>query len=222
MIYEKALYFVTRDKKVNHIGFFNNLSEIYLLESRELLKEKGFEEDSLFLRETDDSAFLFSSFLSQSLINRWFSQIHDEQTKLRKGEPGNEKVNKGEEIKERAHKLTRLKKHCKKKHQFEIHIPRKKYTPTNTKRINEIQALKKRKKPFQPQNKIHKRKKTLEMLREEVKAQRFWEAQVPTCGECAFFENQYLLFTQEDAGGCRVTGNFVSSEKKACSEFEKQ
>lgn len=221
MIYEKALYFVSRDKKVNHVGFFNSLSEIYLLESRELLKEGGFVEDSLLLRETDDSAFLFSSFLSQSLIDRWFNQIRDEQAKLRKREPENENV-KGEEIEERARELSRLKKQYKKKHQSKIHTPRKKSTPTNIKKINEIQALKKRKTLLQPQNKIHKRKKTLEMLREEVKAQRFWEEKVPTCGECAFFENQYLLFTQEEAGGCRVTGNFVSSEKKACSEFERQ
>jgi hypothetical protein len=222
MNYEKALYFVTREKKVNHIGFFNSLSEIYLLESRELLKERGFEVDSSFLRETDDSAFFFSSFLSPPLIDRWFHQIRDEQAKLQRRELGNEKENKGEEIKERANELTRLKKHYKKKYQPKLYAPRKNVNSSDTKRINEIQALKKRKFCLQPQNKIQKRRKTLEMLKEEVKAQRTWEELVPTCGECAFFENQYLMFTQEEAGGCKVTGNFVSSEKKACSEFEKQ
>ncbi|MBU7017281.1 MAG: hypothetical protein HXS44_07205 [Theionarchaea archaeon] len=221
MTYEKALYFVARDKKVNHIGFFNNLSEIFLLESRELLKEKGFEENSLFLRETADSAFLFSSFLSQSLIDRWFSQIRDEQAKLRRRDSGNEKENKGEEVRERQRNLSRVKKHHKKKRQSRIHSTRKKSSPANTKRALEIQAMKKRKTLFQPLTKIQKRRKTLEVLREEVKAQRLWEGQVPTCGECAFYENQYLLFTQEEAGGCKVTGNFVSSEKKACSEFER-
>jgi len=222
-MHRKALYFVTKEKKVRHIGFTQK-KQIQLLESREMLDGQGFDENSDFSRETDDSVYVFSSFIPQSVIDLWFGQILNGRERLRKPEKEKEKEKrKGKEKEKRNYQkiqetISAAKKRSKSKHRvFKLKKPSH---TTDVKKIQNIQS-RKQKRSF-PRKKVPKRRKTLEMLKEEVKAQRSWESFVPTCGECVFWEKQYLEFTKVEIGGCLVTKNFVSSEKKACPEFEKQ
>lgn len=222
MNYEKALYFVTKEKKVQHIGFFTTLSQMQLLESKEVLKQQGFQEDPDFLREIDDSAYLFSSFIPQSVVDTWFDQICSERSTLKKVETKREKEKKEE--KKRKKKKEKKEKEKKpalvKEYPRHPQIFRTKKSDTDIKEIQNRRVSKQ--KPLLPKIKPPKRKKTPDTLKEEVKAQRRWETNVPTCGECTFWENQYLKYTQVEVGVCSITGNFVSPEKKACSEFERQ
>ena len=234
MTYEKTLYFVTKEKKVNHIGFFNNLRDMHLLDSLEFLEEQGFTEDPLFVRESDDSVFIFSSFLPHSMIDIWLDQILTERAQIisekdRKNMKGKSRKRREKEKKARESDIEKKIKiigKVTKKHVREIHVPRKSSLAAGIERTAKIQTLRNRKKSAvltkrRKPKKTQKSRKTLEMLKEEVRDQRKWEAFVPTCGECTFWETQILPFTMEETGACRVTGNFVSSEKRACSEFEK-
>jgi hypothetical protein len=215
---EKALYFITREKKMRHVGFFSTLSQVRLFESKELLKKHGFSEDPAFLRETDDSAYVFSSFLPLSVIDRWFAQIIREKSILMKAKKKREKI-KGNDRKEMKKPVFHTRKS---RSRSTLHVPRSRRKPyTTVEKIQNIRALK-QKNHHLPQIKIQKDKKSLDALKEEIRAQRKWETSVPTCNECVFWENQILEFTQVEIGACKVTGNFVSSEKKACSEFERR
>lgn len=224
MNYEKALYFVSKEKKVKHIGF-TTPSGIHLLESRELLSQHGFQEDPSFFRETDDAVYVFSSVLPQHVIDSWFDQIHAKKSTLEKAKKGKvEKIEKHDKARKppKPRKAKKPAKEVKKR-------PRKKSAPRQStlsddteKRIQTLKALRKKKKRPLSEIKMKKSRKTLDMLKEEVKAQRRWEAFVPTCGECTFWERRYLKFTELETGECSVTGNFVSEEKKACSEFERR
>ena len=216
---EKALYFITREKKMRHVGFFSKLTEIHLFESKELLEKHGFSEDPAYLRETDDSAYVFSSFLPLSVIDRWFAQIIREKSILMKAEKKREKMKGKNDKKEIKKPVFHTRKSRSKS---TLHVPRSRKKPyTTVERIQNLQTLK-QKNHHLPQIKIQKDKKSLDALKEEIRAQRKWETFVPTCNECVFWENQILEFTQVEIGACKVTGNFVSSEKKACSEFERR
>lgn len=221
MKYEKTVYFVTRERKVRHVGFLAD-SQMHLVESEDVLSELGFSKDPALMKKTDDSVYIFSSHLPQKVIDRWFTQILNQNLKLKKGEneeKGTRKVARAEgthrttEYKMRASKKTK-KDLISKTHNFS------KSKPVNKDREKKIQNLKlKQKTPF-IYRKAPRRRKTIDALREEVRAQRRWKKLVPTCGECAFWEKQYLVYTDQKTGKCQITGNFVSPEKKACSEFE--
>lgn len=229
MNYEKAVYFVTTEKTVQHVGFTTQ-SQMHLLESRELLEQHGFREDPPFVRATDDSVYVFSSLLPPSVVDVWFDQILNERSKLKNAErkKGKSKINtkRQKERKKSIEEKERLKRKVQKIERSAEAI--KKPPKTNPRSLQvkksshaEKSSTKKDQKRVVPK-KTQKRKKTPDMLKEEVKAQRRWESFVPTCGECIFWEKQYLKFTQTEIGGCGITGNFVSREKKACSEFERQ
>ena len=94
MNYEKAVYFVTKEKKVQHIGFTTPLSQIHLLESQELLEQHGFKEDPSLTRKTSDSVYMFSSFLPESVIDIWLGQILNERLKFKNLEKEKENKNK--------------------------------------------------------------------------------------------------------------------------------
>lgn len=220
MNYEKALYFVTKEKKVQHVGFFTTLSQMQLLESKEVLKQQGFQENPDFLREIDDSAYLFSSFIPRSVVDTWFDQICSGRSTLRKVETKREKEKKEKKKRKKRERGEKKKKPARaKEYPRSPQIFRAKKSDTDIKKIQNRRVPKQ--KSLFPRIKPPKRKKTPDTLKEEVKAQRRWETNVPTCGECAFWENQYLKYTQVEVGVCSVTGNFVSPEKKACSEFER-
>ena len=223
MNYEKALYFVSKEKKVKHIGFTTR-SGMHLLESRELLLQHGFQEDPSFFRETDDAVYVFSSVLPQHVIDSWFDQIHAKKSTLDKAKIEKvEKIGKYDKAKKPA-KPRKAKKPAKevKKRLRKKSAPRQSTLSDETeKRIQTLKALKGKNRPLS-EIKVKKSRKTLDMLKEEVKAQRKWEAFVPTCSECTFWERRYLKFTELETGECSVTGNFVSEEKKACSEFERR
>ncbi len=203
----KPLYFVTTEKKVNHIGFFTK-TEIELLESEESLERLGFQKNPFFLRETGDSVYIFSSFLPQSIIERWCDQILKERSEFKRGMV---KEPKGVKIKERK---MRIVKHSKSKRP----LPRGKPRRTSRRTVRKVQ------KPQISQIKMTppKRKKTLDMLKEEVRARRIWDSFVPVCSECSFWEKQVLRLTQVETGECTVTRNIVSPDKKACSEFQRK
>ena len=210
MKYEKAVYFVTEEKKVKHIGFFTESSDFHLLESQEFLSQHRFRKDPAFLRETDDSVYVFSSHLPQNVIDFWFDQILRERTELQKIER--------EEVKSPAKIEMRP---VPKKMHSKRNLPVLKPPPSPSRKKIRIVTIPKRKR-LPSKIKVEKRRKTLDTLREEVKAQRRWEEFVPTCSECALWEKRYLKFTNIETGECRATGNFVSPEKKACSEFERR
>ncbi len=212
MKYEKAVYFVTEEKKVKHIGFFTESSDFHLLESQEFLSQHRFRKDPAFLRKTDDSVYVFSSFLPQDVIDFWFDQILHERTELQKIERGEEKAQSPVKIEKRA-----VPKMHSKRNLPVLRPP----TSPSRKKVR-IVTIPKRKRHLLSKTKVRKRRKTLDTLREEVKAQRRWDEFVPTCSECALWEKRYLKFTNIETGECRATGNFVSPEKKACSEFERQ
>ena len=108
MNYEKAVYFVTKEKKVQHIGFTTPLSQMHLLESRELLEQHGFRENPSLIRKTSDSVYMFSSFLPESVIDIWFGQILNERLKFknleREKEKRGKKDRKGKERQKRKRK----------------------------------------------------------------------------------------------------------------------
>jgi hypothetical protein len=219
MNHEKALYFITREKRMRHIGFFSTLSQVHLLESKELLEKHGFSEDPAFLRETDDSAYVFSSFLPLSAVDRWFAQIIREKSTIMKAEKKREKMKGKNNKKEMKKPVFHTRKS---RSRSTLHVPRSRRKPyTTVEKIQNIRALK-QKNHHLPRIKIQKDKKSVDALKEEIRAQRRWETLVPTCSECVFWENQILEFTQVEIGGCKVTGNFVSPEKTACSEFERR
>lgn len=217
----KALYFVTKEKKIKHIGFYTELGHAQLLESAEILEQHGFGEDPTFLRETEDAGYVFSSVLPQSVIDIWFTQIINERARLKKGERGKGGKEEKREKEEKIEKVKKVEKSVKPVRRVlpraRIRTPRKAHT--KVKKIWSFQV--KGREPTLPKRTAPRRKKTLDMLKEEVRAQRRWETFVPTCGECVFWEKQFLRFTQEVMGGCKITGNFVDEEKKACSEFER-
>ncbi|KYK37322.1 MAG: hypothetical protein AYK18_10315 [Theionarchaea archaeon DG-70] len=225
MKYEKTVYFVTKEKKVKHVGFLAD-SQMHLVESEEVLSELGFSKDPALVKKTDDSVYIFSSHLPQNVIDRWFTQILNQKLKLKKAEneeEGTKKVARAEvthkkvKSKMRANKKAKRESLILKTHDFS------KSNPVNKDRGKKIQNLNlKQKTPLVYNKKPPMRKKTIDALREEVKAQRRWKKLVPTCGECAFWEKRYLELTDQETGKCQITGNFVSPEKKACSEFEKR
>jgi hypothetical protein len=87
------------------------------------------------------------------------------------------------------------------------------------KKIQKILSLDQKKSSLTRQ--APRRKKTLSILKEEIHAQRRWDPLVPTCGECQFWEKQYLRFTNCEIGVCTITDNFTDPTKKACSEFQR-
>jgi hypothetical protein len=219
MNYEKALYFVTKEKKVQHVGFFTTLTKMHLVESKDMLEQQGFSEDPDFLRETDDSAYIFSSHIPQPVVAMWFEHFCSATSALKKVEREKER----EKKRKNENKGIRKKRKRKKKKKRSKTLPAtmiKKPPRADIKKIQNRRTPSQKPLPTKvsPQN----QKKTPEILKEEIKAQRKWETFVPTCSECTFWNHQYLAYTDTDVGVCSVTSNFVSAEKKACSEFERQ
>ncbi|MGC1122182.1 MAG: hypothetical protein WBA22_13920 [Candidatus Methanofastidiosia archaeon] len=209
----KPLYYVSKEKKIYHIGFQSSFKN-ELSESIPSHSLEGFTADSQF-RETDTAVYAFCCSLPEDVVDLWFSQISKERSVIQ--DLGNAvKV----ENDRKALKAKNVKKVEKQKNlgPFEIRqLPRKK--------IRSIVELYHRIPPPFPINVSRttrrKRKKDINTLREEIKAQRLWEPFVPTCSECAFWEKHILPYSQVHTGQCRVTGNLVEGERKACSEFQK-
>lgn len=220
MNYEKALYFVSMEKKVKHIGFTTH-SGIHLLESRELLSQHGFREDPSLFRETDNAVYIFASALPQQVIDCWFDQILTKKSALEKAKV--EKAENHDKVAKPA-KPKKVKKSAKRAKKLPKKRPALKQSTLPGGTEKRIQAFKapKRKNRLLSEIRVRKSRKTVDALKEEVKAQRKWESRVPTCGECVFWEKRYLKFTELETGECKVTGNFVSEDKKACSEFERR
>ena len=193
----KPVYFVTKEKRVNHVGFFTE-SQITLSESEESLSQKGFTRDPLFSRETDDAVYIFSSWLPQSVITMWIDHI----------------------ITERAERLTPIKrgkrkgKKMKRKRKKSMKEP----PPPLPKRCTTRRLTPRRTTPPIPLPKVYRRKKTVAALQEELKTRRTW-GPLPVCGDCTFWKKQILPYTQTKTGACTITGNIVSPQKTACSEF---
>lgn len=198
----KPLYFVNQEKKVRHIGFYDE-GDLTLLESREVLESQGFREDTSLLREAEDSGYFFSAFVPSSVVDLWFSQLLVERSKIK---PKNE--SRKEEI-----RIFSPPKRTKSHVIHGIFTPKKRYEPKKVPPLTVIHPVLKRV--------VKKKKKTIDMLKEEIEGKKRWESFVPTCGECVFWERQVLQYTQVEMGSCKVTGNFVNQERKACSEFEK-
>lgn len=206
----KPLYFVTKEKTVKHIGFFTE-SQITLLESEESLSQQGFTKDPAFFRETDDAVYIFSSWLPQSIIALWIDQILERADLILnlKGEK-EENAQKEEKIK-KIEKVASMKKK-----------PHPVYTRKPCKTIRRIELPRPPTHPKPLPKRIPRRKKTVDMLQEEIRTQRVWNPFVPVCRECIFWEKRFLQYTQTETGECTATGNLVSPQKKACSEFQKR
>ncbi|MGD2250033.1 MAG: hypothetical protein PVF58_16635 [Candidatus Methanofastidiosia archaeon] len=205
---QKTVYFVSKEKKVNHIGFFSE-GKIHFVDSPERLSEHGFTKDPAFFRETDTAVYVFSSLLPESMINQWFSQI----------------------LSERDHITNPATKQSVPQPLASVNIkkpPKSVITPPERTVLQPERGYTPRKIKIPPKSppppatvKRSPRKKNIETLKEEIKAQRIWDSCVPTCGECSFWEKRVLPYTQTETGECTLTGNFVEFKKKACSEFQK-
>ncbi|MBU6998837.1 MAG: hypothetical protein HXS41_14740 [Theionarchaea archaeon] len=210
---KKPLYYVTKEKRIYHIGFQsstrNDLSESPLSHSF-----KGFTEDSV-RKETGTAVYAFCCSLPEDVVNLWFSQIVRERSDIH----STRNVARAEnDVKES--KVANLKKVGKHENldPCEIHrVPRKK--------VRSVEELR-WKVPSSPPSDMsltvrRRKKKDITALTEEIKAQRLWDPFVPTCSECAFWEKHILPYSQVSTGQCRITGNLVEGERKACSEFQK-
>ncbi len=203
---KKPVYFVTKEKTVNHVGFFTE-SHITLLESEESLNQQGFTRNPLFFRETDDAVFVFSSWLPQSVIALWIDHIITGRAELTSSIK--------EKRKEKKKEIKKVKIVSKKKPR--PILPRK---PRKT--IRKIGIPRPPTSPKPLPKRIPRRKKTVDILQEEIKTRGMWNPFVPVCGECIFWEKRFLQYTQTETGECTATGNLVSQEKKACSEFQRR
>jgi hypothetical protein len=197
----KPVYFVTKEKRVTHIGFFTK-SQITLVESEESLIQQGFTRDPLFFRETDDAIYIFSSWLPQSLIALWIDHIITERadliTPIKKGK--------------RKKRKKEMKKRRKKSMKEPLRLPKK---PCTTIRMNRPPTP-----PTPFPKRVYHRKKTVTALQEERKTQKKW-GPIPVCGDCTFWEKRILPYTQTETGECTPTGNLVSCQKTACPEFQR-
>jgi hypothetical protein len=214
----KALYFVTKEKKVDHIGFLTDSYELNFLQSKEHLVQHGYQEDSDFFREDNDSMYIFSSFLPKHIIDRWFDQIISERSKLKKIEL---KIGKRNTTRKNG-TIEPLLPAKKKTSQHLIRNPIRKDRKNLKRRPRILRSSRKQRNPQSLTMTVPKRRKTPDTVKEEVEAQKRWAACAPTCGQCVFWEKRFLRYTHEKAGECVVTGNFVSPKKRACSEFQKR
>jgi hypothetical protein len=205
---QKTVYFVSKEKKVNHIGFMSE-GKIQFLDSQNRLSQHGFTKDPAFFRETDTAVYVFSSFLPESVVDQWFFQIYSERDHITKA------------VKEQVPPSTQSAVSIKKPPKSMIAHPER--TVLQPERVTIIKKIKIPPKTPSPPVTVKRspRKKNIETLKEEVKAQRIWDSCVPTCGECAFWEKRILQYTKTETGECTLTGNFVEFKKKACSEFQK-
>jgi hypothetical protein len=207
----KPLYYVSEEKKIYHIGF-QSLSKNELSESLSHSPE-GFTAASQF-RETDTAVYVFCCSLPEDVVDLWFSQILKEHTLIQ--DRGNA-VRVENDRKSRAENLRKVETQ-KNLDSFEIRQPPRKEVRSIEELHNNLPP------PFPsnvPRTTRRKKKKDINTLREEIKGQRLWEPFVPTCSECAFWEKHILPYSQVHTGQCRVTGNLVEGERKACSEFQK-
>jgi hypothetical protein len=207
----KPLYYISEEKKIYHIGFWNS-SRNELSESLSPSLE-GVTADSLF-RETDTAVYAFCGSLPEDVVDLWFSQILKEPILVQ---------NRGSAVAVESEKRPKVQKIKKVEPRRtggspEVHqLPRK--------RVRSIEELHTR--PPSPvfmevpRTTRKKRKKDIDTLREEIKGQRQWEPFVPTCSQCVFWESHILPYSQVHTGQCKVTGNLVEGERKACSEFQK-
>lgn len=203
---QKTLYFVSKEKKVIHIGFINGKT-MEFLDSPENLSQHGFEKDPDFFRETDAAVYVFSSFLPETVVDQWFTHILRERDEI---------IRSTREHTIPTHHTVTIKQPPKSVITPPDRVLQpKKSTPTTKIKIPPKNT------PPPVAVKRPPRKKNIETLKEEIKAQRIWDPLVPTCGECAFWEKRVLQYTQVKTGECTITGNFVDFEKKACSEFQK-
>ncbi|MBU7023371.1 MAG: hypothetical protein HXS40_04315 [Theionarchaea archaeon] len=207
----KPLYYVSEEKKIYHIGFWNS-SRNELLESLSPSLE-GVTADSLF-RETDTAVYAFCCSLPEDVVNLWFSQILKEPILV---QSHGSAVAAESEKRPKVHKIKKVEP-GRTGGFLEIRRPPKK-------RVRSIEELHTRSpSPVSievPRTARRKRKKDIDTLREEIKGQRQWEPFVPTCSQCVFWESHILPFSQVHTGQCKVTGNLVEGERKACSEFQK-
>jgi hypothetical protein len=215
---KKALYFVTKEKKVKHIGFLTDSYEMRFFQSKEHLVQYGYQEDTDFFRENNDSIYIFSSFLPKHIMDSWFDQIVSERSQLKKielkiGKTGKTRKNGKVESPLPARKKTsnRL-----------IRNPVRRNNRNLRKEPRILNHSRKQENPRSLKMTVPRRKKTPDIIKEEVEAQRRWTTCAPTCGQCVFWEKRSLRYTQTEAGECVVTGNFVNPKKRACSEFQKR
>jgi hypothetical protein len=207
----KPLYYVSEEKKIYHVGFqSSSKNELSELLSHSL---EGVTADSRF-RETDTAVYAFCCSLPEDVVDLWFSQILKEQPLVH---------NRGNAETAESERNLRVEKRRKVKPQrtldsLEIRqLPRKR-----VRRIKELHTrLPSHSSMKVPRPPRRKRKKDISTLREEIKGQRLWEPFVPTCSECVFWESHILPYSQVHTGQCKVTGNLVEGERKACSEFQK-
>lgn len=207
----KPLYYVSEEKKIYHIGFQSS-SKNELSESLSHSLE-GFTADSPF-RETDTAVYAFCCSLPEDVVDLWFSQILKEPTLVQNR--GNAvKVENDRKLKIETIRKVEIQRNLD---SFEIRQPPRK----KVRSIDELHNNLPPSFPIKvPKPTKRKRKKDINTLREEIKGQRLWEPFVPTCSECAFWEKRILPYSQVHTGQCRVTGNLMEGERKACSEFQK-
>jgi hypothetical protein len=203
---QKPLFFITREKLVKHVGMYDT-GEIIFFMSQEALIHHGYDKDASILKETDDAVYLFSSFLPVTVIESWFNQIVLQRAKICD--------------KHFSHAPKAFQDERNNQSSSSVLLPPRKDTGhrEKIKKIQTIHSL-----SHQKNHEIRRpprRKKTLSILKEEIHAQKRWDTMIPTCGECLFWKKQYLRFSDCEKGVCTITGNFIDSTKRACSEFQR-
>jgi hypothetical protein len=203
---QKPLFFITQEKSVKHVGAYDT-GEITFFMSQEALIRQGYDEDTSILKETDDAVYIFSSFLPVTVIESWFNQISLQRAKIHALNFSHTSELSPEERNDESPPAVLLPPRRENSHQEKI------------KKIQEIGSLSPQK--SHEIRKAPRRKKTLSILKEEIHAQKRWDRLIPTCGECLFWKKQYLRFSDCEKGVCTITGNFIDSTKRACSEFQR-
>lgn len=204
MTAEKPLFFITQEKSVKHVGRYDANGRTTFFMSPEALTSYGYDKDTSVIKESEDAAYIFSAQLPLSVVESWFNQISTHHTRIQSPDEPCQKGHQDEPI-----------------HASPVLLPPKRILSHEDKirKIQKIESL--RGERYCTVRQPPKRKKTLALLKEEIHAQHRWDNQVPTCGQCQFWETQYLRFTDSQIGVCTITGNFTDSSKRGCSEFQR-
>ncbi|MBU7042190.1 MAG: hypothetical protein HXS47_01270 [Theionarchaea archaeon] len=204
MTAEKPLFFITQEKSVKHVGRYDAERGATFFMSPEALTSYGYDKDTSVLKESEDAAYIFSAHLPLSVVESWFNQISTHHTRIQSPDEPCQKVHQDERI-----------------HTSPVLLPPRRILSHEEKirKIQKIESL--REERYCTIRQPPKRKKTLSLLKEEIHGQHRWDNQVPTCGQCQFWETQYLRFTDSQVGVCTITGNFTDPSKRACSEFQR-